>query len=93
MINPYIYFGERNIWPRGFRIEDIGKDYNNKFLKINSNNLHLKSLIYQGLINGIPDVDSIYDQTKILNNILNISFLNIEPYYIFQGILYLLILV
>jgi len=31
MINPYNHFGERCIWPRGFSIKDIGKDYNNKF--------------------------------------------------------------
>ena len=67
MINPYYHFGERNIWPRGFRIKDIGKDYNNKFLKINSSKLVLKPLIYQGLINGIPDVDSIYYQTKFFS--------------------------
>ena len=85
MINPYNHFGERNIWPRGYRIEDIGKDYNNKFLEINSYNLKLKPLIYQGLINGIPDVDSIYLQTKIPNSLTNISFLNNRPLIYFPG--------
>ena len=31
MINPYNYFEQKNIWPRGFRIKDIGND-NNKTL-------------------------------------------------------------
>ena len=83
MINPYNHFGQINIWSRGFRLNDIGKEYNNKFLLINSTKLNLKPLIYQGLINGIPDLDSIYPQTKILNNI-NISFTNI-----YSSIIYL----
>ena len=53
MINPYNHFGQINIWSRGFRLNDIGKEYNNKFLLINSTKLNLKPLIYQGLINGI----------------------------------------
>ena len=68
MINPYIHFGKRNIWPRGFRIKEIRGDYNiNKFYLIKSKKLNVTPLIYQGLINGVPDVDSIYLQTKIFN--------------------------
>ena len=85
MINPYNYFGERSIWPRGFQLKEIEKNYNNKFFLINSNNLNLKILLYQGLIEGIPDVDSIYLQTKILNNSNNINFQNIEPLMYFPG--------
>ena len=64
MINPYSYFGEKFIWPRGFRLSDIGNNDNHFFL-INSKQLLLKPLVYQGLINGIPDVDSIFFQTRI----------------------------
>ena len=85
MINPYNLFGERNIWPRGFKIKDFGKEHSTKFLNINSSNLNIKPLIYQGLINGIPDVDSIYIQTNILNNLINISFINIDPLIYFPG--------
>ena len=70
---------------RGFRIKYIGKDYNNKFFLINSSQLNLNPLIYQGIINGIPDVDSIYLQTKILDNRINISFSNIDPLLYFPG--------
>lgn len=86
MINPYNHFEQRNIWPRGFRIKDIGNDYNNnKFLLMNSNQLKLNPLIYQGLINGFPDVDSIYLQTKILDNKINIIFSNNAPLLYFPG--------
>ena len=85
MINPYILFGKRNIWPRGFRIKDIRGDYNNKFYLIKSKKLNVTPLIYQGLINGVPDVDSIYLQTKIFNNLINISLSNFEPLIYFPG--------
>ena len=86
MINPYSYFGENNIWPRGFRISDIGKDYNNNFYNIKSNQIIIKPLIFQGLINGIPDVDSIFLQTRIRkNNIIDVNFLDIYPLLYFPG--------
>ena len=34
MINPYYFFSQRNIWPRGFRLKDIGEDYYNNFFII-----------------------------------------------------------
>ena len=80
MINPYSHFGEKSLWPRGFRINDIGKDYNNKYFIINSSQLILKPLIFQGLINGIPDVDSIFLQTRIqINKTFNIIFSDNYP--------------
>lgn len=86
MINPYSYFGENNIWPRGFRLNDIGKDYNNKFYNIKSNQLLLKPLIFQGLINGIPDVDSIFIQTRIKkHNKIDFYFKDIYPLLYFPG--------
>lgn len=36
MINPYLHFGEKSIWPRGFRISDIGKQDFNNFYMLNS---------------------------------------------------------
>ena len=64
MINPYYYFGEPNVWPRGFRIGEIGKQQINKFHHINMRNVDLKPLVFQGLINIIPDVDSIFFLTR-----------------------------
>ena len=67
MINPYIHFGERNMWPRGFRLSDIGNQYHNKFYSLDNKHLLLTPLIYQGLINGVPDIDSIFEKTKLTN--------------------------
>ena len=65
MINPYFYFGEKNIWPRGFKISDLGTELKNEFNLINSSIIHFKPLIYQGLINNLPDMDSICFFTRI----------------------------
>ena len=65
MINPYPFFGYTNIWPRGFKINDIGRQTKNNFYLINSTNLFLKPLIFQGLINFFPDIDSIFSLTRI----------------------------
>ena len=83
MINPYIHFGYKNIWPRGFRLSDIGNQYHNKFYSLDSKLLQLTPLIYQGLINGIPDIDSIFHKTKISNYEYNFSFIN--PLIYFPG--------
>ena len=64
MINPYPYFGYSNIWPRGFKLNDIGRQLQNKFYLINSSNIFLRPLIFQGLINLLPDIDSIFSLTR-----------------------------
>ena len=64
MINPYPHFGNNNIWPRGFKIGDIGKEINHEFHIINSSNIYLKPLVFQGLINIYPDIDSIFYFTR-----------------------------
>ena len=63
MINPYAYFGISDIWPRGFILNDIAYD-NNEFFNYAFTQIKLKPLIYQGLINGEPDTDSIFIQTR-----------------------------
>ena len=65
MSNPYLHFGNKNIWPRGFRINDIGKQTEIKFHFSSSSNIPLKPLIFQGLINIFPDIDSIFYLTRI----------------------------
>ena len=76
MINPYLHFGDSSLWPRGFKLKDINYDNSTKFYYINSSKISLKPLIYQGLINGNPDLDSIFFQTRIENkkNIIDINF-------------------
>lgn len=80
MINPYFHFKKSNIniWPRGFRLSDIGKEINNQFYILNPSNLLLKPLVYQGIIDGFPDVDSIFLQTKVLNHFQEINFISIS---------------
>ena len=86
MINPFYFYGESNIWPRGFRIKDIGNNEDSKFYIINSSQLNIKPLIFQGLINGIPDVDSILIQTRIeKNNLINFKFSNNFPLLYIPG--------
>ena len=75
MINPFHYFGEANIWPRGFRIKDIGNNDDNKYYILNFNQLKIKPLIFQGLINENPDIDSIFIQTRIKKkDLINLNF-------------------
>lgn len=80
MINPYLQFGEKNIWPRGFKLNDIGKQFNQEFNIINSSNIDLKPLIFQGLINLTPDIDSIFDLTRLkYNHTFNFNFSKSYP--------------
>lgn len=85
MSNPYFYFGETNIWPRGFRIKDIGKQIDN-FGFVNSSNIDLKPLIFQGIINKIPDTDSIFHLTGLkFNNSFNINYPKLYPIIYFPN--------
>ena len=80
MTNPYLHFGYTNIWPRGFRINDIGRQINNSIYLINSTNLYLKPLIFQGLINFFPDIDSLFSTTMIkIENIYEFKISNSDP--------------
>ena len=45
MINPYVHFGETNIWPRGFLIKDIMADYNKSFYYAYSSQVKILILI------------------------------------------------
>ena len=64
MINPYSYFGLNHIWPRGFRLNNLNIDLNNIYINLASSQINLKPLIYQGLINGEPDIDSFFFLTR-----------------------------
>jgi len=80
MSNPYLHFGDKTIWPRGFRLNDIGKQSEIKFHFSNSSNIPFKPLIFQGLINIFPDIDSIFYLTRINNlNSLNFQYSNSYP--------------
>ena len=86
MVNPYPHFGESNIWPRGFLIKDFTLDYNKSIYYANSAQIKVKPLIYQGLINEIPDVDSLFllSLGKMKKN-LNITFSSNFPLLYLPG--------
>ena len=63
MINPYSYFGINDIWPRGFFLKDIQFE-NNIFFNYELKQIKIKPLIYQGLLNGEPDIDEIFYMTR-----------------------------
>jgi hypothetical protein len=60
VFNPFVYFGQPTIWPRGFPLKQIGK-LNNVY------NQEIKKCfipIQQGLVNKDPDVDAIFRLTR-----------------------------
>lgn len=87
MINPYVFFSETNIWPRGFLYTDIMNDYNKTFRYTHFSKVKLTPLVYQGLINEFPDVDSIFHLTNANINFghLNIKFSNNHPLLYLPG--------
>ena len=58
--NIYSEFTKEKIWPRGFPLEDILKKSRKKIIKKNN----IKVGIWQGLVNGDPDVDAIFRLTN-----------------------------
>ena len=79
MINSYSHFGEKNIWPRGFSINDIENQFNKEIKIINSSKINLKPMIFQRLINNNQDIDSLFYLTKKKFNKL-FNFNNSEQY-------------
>ena len=85
MINPYAYFGIKDIWPRGFLLNDITFD-NNEFLSIYLKQIKIKPLIYQGLINREPDIDDLFIQTRSnKKGSLNFFFIDNNPLLYIPG--------
>jgi hypothetical protein len=58
-INPYAYFGQHSVWPRGYPLELIMQDQPAELQHIFS-----RPLIQQGLVNNDPDVDAIFRLTR-----------------------------
>lgn len=62
-INVYEYFGQPNVWPRGFPLDDI----NTKTKSIVVPPKEMFIPVQQGLANIDPDVDAIFRLTRKLN--------------------------
>ena len=63
MVNPYMFYGRPDIWPRGFKYKDIILNNTNDFFMSKANRFLSEPLIYTGILK-IPDVDSIFLKTK-----------------------------
>lgn len=61
VVNPYIHFGQRSVWPRGLPLENVGEISHEEFYTEIFNG---KQFIQQGLSNGLPDVDSVFYFTR-----------------------------
>jgi hypothetical protein len=58
-VNIFSYYTNEKIWPRGFDIKEITKEQN---IETEENNTEV--FVWQGLVNGDPDVDAIYRLTQ-----------------------------
>ncbi|KZV36356.1 hypothetical protein F511_03797 [Dorcoceras hygrometricum] len=61
VVNPYIHFGQRSVWPRGLPLENVGEIEHEAFY---TEVFGGKQFIQQGISNGLPDVDSVFYFTR-----------------------------
>ncbi|XWS59119.1 hypothetical protein CRYUN_Cryun08bG0094700 [Craigia yunnanensis] len=61
IVNPYIHFGQRSVWPRGLPLENVGEIGHEEFY---TEVFSGKQFIQQGISNGLPDVDSVFYFTR-----------------------------
>lgn len=62
-VNVYKSFTARNIWPRGFPLERLAIADANSDLHFEATTESIEIGVWQGLVNGDPDVDAIYRLT------------------------------
>ncbi|GAB4843856.1 sugar transporter-like protein [Ancistrocladus abbreviatus] len=61
VVNPYIHFGQRSVWPRGLPLENVGEvSHEEYYTEVYGG----KQYIQQGISNGLPDVDSVFYFTR-----------------------------
>lgn len=78
--NVYKEFTDEHVWPRGFPLDLISYNKNNKFKYLDSN-----ILIWQGMADGNPDVDAIYRIT--MNKNIDIKFSDSQSIALAKGVL------
>ncbi|KAB5519507.1 hypothetical protein DKX38_023826 [Salix brachista] len=61
VVNPYVHFGQRTVWPRGLPLENVGEIGHEEFY---TEIFGGKQFIQQGISNGLPDVDSVFYYTR-----------------------------
>ncbi|XP_047308050.1 probable glycosyltransferase STELLO1 [Impatiens glandulifera] len=61
VVNPYIHFGQRSVWPRGLPLENVGEIGHEEYY---TEVFGGRQYIQQGISNGLPDVDSVFYFTR-----------------------------
>lgn len=61
VVNPYVHFGQRSVWPRGMPLENVGEIGHEEYY---TEVFGGKQFIQQGISNGLPDVDSVFYFTR-----------------------------
>ncbi|OIV92308.1 hypothetical protein TanjilG_10518 [Lupinus angustifolius] len=61
VVNSYVHFGQRSVWPRGLPLENVGEIGHEEFY---TEVFGGKQFIQQGISNGLPDVDSVFYFTR-----------------------------
>uniref|UniRef100_A0A5B6Z5A5 Glycosyltransferase STELLO1 n=1 Tax=Davidia involucrata TaxID=16924 RepID=A0A5B6Z5A5_DAVIN len=65
VVNPYIHFGQRSVWPRGLPLQNVGEVGHEEFYTEVHGGMQY---IQQGISNGLPDVDSVFYSTRKLGS-------------------------
>lgn len=65
VVNPYIHFGQRSVWPRGLPLENVGEVAHEEYYTEVFGGMQY---IQQGISNGLPDVDSVFFFTRKLDS-------------------------
>lgn len=63
VVNPYVYFGRPDIWPRGYPLSAINVSESQRVLN-NPKGRQPRPLIQQGLADLDPDVDAVFRLTR-----------------------------
>ncbi len=84
-VNPYIYFSDEFIWPRGYPIDLIesNRSLHQQLARDYSEITVLKTGVVQGLADGAPDVDAIY--RLVYQNSGDFKFKKAQPLLIPKG--------
>ncbi|KAK7275214.1 hypothetical protein RIF29_16323 [Crotalaria pallida] len=61
VVNSYVHFGLRSVWPKGLPLENVGEIGHEEFY---TEVFGGKQFIQQGISNGLPDVDSVFYFTR-----------------------------
>ncbi|XP_062231298.1 probable glycosyltransferase STELLO2 [Phragmites australis] len=61
VVNPYVHFGQRSVWPRGLPLDKVGKVAHEVFY---TEVFSGRQFIQQGLSDGLPDVDAVFYFTR-----------------------------